>query len=248
MKKKNLFWGYVLIVLAVYVLVSRAGVIPDLPVGKILVSLVCVYIMFKGVINRNFSEILIPLAVIGCQYDKFLGITAITPWPLLLAAILISIGLSLIFQNGRKHGVNVTYYNDGNSGKSENRENQTVDGKLIEEETEDGAVVHIENNFSGNSQYVNSQNLLRAKIENNFGQCNVYFNNASLKDGKATIEAQNNLGETNLYIPRTWRVQIEQEVALGDVKVIGSGNADMDAPYVFIKAECNLGCINIYIS
>lgn len=245
MKKKNLFWGFVLIVLAVYVLVSRAGVIPDLPVGKILVSLVCVYIMIKGVINRNFSEILIPLAVIGCQYDKFLGITAITPWPLLLAAILISIGLSLIFPNGRKHNVNVTYYNDG---KSENRENQTVDGNLIEEETEDGAVVHIENNFSGNSQYVNSQNLLRAKIENNFGQCNVYFNNASLKNGKATIEAKNNLGETNLYIPRTWRVQIEQEVALGDVKVFGSGNADMDAPYVFIKAECNLGCINIYIS
>ncbi len=248
MKKKNLFWGFVLIVAALYVLVSRAGVIPNLPVGKILVSLICVYIMFKGVINRSFPEILIPLAVIGCQYDEFLGITAITPWPLLFAAILISIGLSLIFSNGRKRNVNITYYNDGNSKDSGNRENQTIEGKLVEEETEDGDIVHIENNLSGNSQYVNSQKLLRAKIENSLGQCNVYFNNASLKNGKATIEAQNNLGETNLYIPRAWRVQVEQEAALGDVKVFGNGNADIDAPYVYIKAECNLGCINIYIS
>ncbi len=244
MNKKNLFWGFVLIVLAVYVLISRIGIIPDLPVGKILVSLICVYIMIKGVINRNFAEILIPLAVIGCQYDEVLGITKITPWPLLLAAVLISIGLSLIFPGKRKNGVNITYYSDGN-GKTV--EQNTVNGKFVEEGTQDGEIVHIENSFSGNSQYVNSQNLLRAKVENSFGQCNVYFHNATLKNGKATIEAENSFGETNLYIPGAWRVQIEQDVALGDVKVYGSGNADMDAPSVLVHAECSLGCINIYI-
>lgn len=238
-----------LIVLAVYVLISKMGLVPDFPIGKLLVTVFCVYLITRGIVKRSFPQILIPAAVIACQYDEVLGITAITPWTLLAVAVLLSLGLGLIFPEHKTHGSVEVHYHTGNNGEiiidDEHREESS--GFLTGEQSiEGGDVVHYENNFNGTNQYVSSQNLLRAKIENNFGQCNVYFNNAKLMNNSATIISENNFGETNLYIPHTWRVQLEQKAAFGEVKMHGSGNNDMDAPFVLIQAFCNMGAINIF--
>lgn len=247
MNKKNLFWGMILILLAVYVLVSKMGWIPELPIGKLLVTALCVYLVIKGIIRRSFPQILIPVAVIGCQYDEFLGITAITPWTLLAVTILLSIGLGLIFPEKRHQGFTEVHYrtiNDNGTSENSSMNDRQPESNCTQDTT--GDIVHYENNFNGTNQYVSSQKLLRAKIENNFGQCNVYFNNARLLNGKATIVAENNFGQTNLYIPQNWRVQLEQKAAFGDIKMHGTGNSDMDAPYILIQASCNMGEINIY--
>ena len=55
--------------------------------------------MIKSIFKRNFSGILFPIAFICIIFDDKLGITAITPWTVLIAAALGSLGLSMIFHN-----------------------------------------------------------------------------------------------------------------------------------------------------
>ena len=114
------------------------------------------------------------------------------------------------------------------------------------EETSENGFVKIDSAFDGATRYVNSPNFERAQIHNTFGKNVVYFNNAIMKNGNAIIDVENSFGQTVLYIPKTWRADVIRDCSFGDVKIFGSGNADMDAPYVKIKAEVAFGDVEIY--
>lgn len=230
MNKKNLFWGIVLILLAAYLIVERVGLIPKLPILTILLTVIFVYMIIRGIMKWDFFEIFLPAALIGCLYDKELHITEITPWILLLAALLVSAGLTLIFKNTKKK----------TEWKNYAFANSHIDN------SQDGSYVQVHNSFNGTSKYVNSNFFAKADVNNTFGQCNVFFNNAVIANGNAIINVKNSFGEVNLYLPGTWRVDVKRDCAFGDVKMYGEGNHDMDAPFVQILADCNFGQINIY--
>lgn len=230
MKKKSIFWGLILILIAAYVVVSGLGLLPGISFLSILFTIIFAALVIDGISNRNIYEILLPLAGILCIYDEQLGITEITPWPILIAALLCSIGLHLIFKDTFKKRKNKAVYM--NCGHVEN--------------SEDGAYVQVRNTFNELSKYVNSNYFSRADISNSFGQCNVYFNNAGMSNGKAQASIANSFGEINVYFPRTWRVEVKQKTAFGSVKLHGNGNNDMDAPFIMVDADCSFGEINIY--
>lgn len=233
MKKKSVFWGIALILVAVYLIVSRLGLMPDVPFFTMLFTVIFAGLLIDGLVNRNIYEILLPAALLLCIYDEPLGITRITPWPILAAALLCSIGLNLIFKDfWRKRKNNAVYGN------------QYVNDRV--DNSEDGAYVQVRNTFGGISKYVNTNYFSKAEISNTFGQCNVYFNNAVMANGSAEIHVSNSFGELNLFFPRTWRVDIKRSSAFGEVKERNTGNSDMDAPFVNLDAECNFGEINIY--
>ena len=101
MKNNKIFWGVFFILAAVYVVVSKLGMLPDVGTVKILMTAFMICLIIQGIRNVNFYQILLPIACIGCIYDEVLGITALTPWTLLAAALLLSIGLSMLFR-GKK--------------------------------------------------------------------------------------------------------------------------------------------------
>lgn len=232
MKKRSIFWGIIFILLAVYLIISRLDLIPKLPVFSILVTLVLVYIMIMGIRQMNFGQILIPLALIGWQYDEYLGIEELTPWPLLLAAVLVAIGLDMIFRNIRKE--------------------KRIEGSVVfsnhVENGQDGSVININSAFCGNNKYVNSDHFSAANIDTSFGQCNVYFDNAIMDGNHCVINVDNSFGETNLYFPHTWRVNVARDCAFGDVKIHGTGSSDADAPFVQVNADVAFGTLNIYFN
>lgn len=232
MKKKSIFWGIIFILLAVYLIVNSMDLFPKLPVFSILITLVLVYIMVMGIRKLNFTEILIPLALIGWQYDDYLGITELTPWPLLGAAILLAIGLDMIFRNVRKE--------------------KRIEGHVVFngriDSSVDGSVININSTFAGNNKYINSDHFSTANIDTSFGQCNVYFDNAIMDNNHCVINVDNSFGETNLYLPHTWRVSIDRDCAFGDVKIHGVGSNDMDAPFAQVNADVAFGEINIYFN
>lgn len=232
MKKKSVFWGSIFILLAIYLIISKLDLIPKLPIFSILITVVLLYIIAMGIRQLNFAEIFIPLALIGCQYDEFLHIEQITPWALILASVLLAIGFDMIFKSSKKKNLYTKAIVATNQATSES----------------DGSEVHIESSFSGDSKYINSPNLVKAEIENSFGQCNVYFDNACLAAKPCPVYVENSFGETNLYFPHTWRVSVNPDCAFGDVKMHGMGNHDMDAPYVEVHAEVAFGTINVYFN
>ena len=47
--KKSVFWGVIIILLAVYVIVSKMMALPDIPVIKIAFTILLAYIIFNGI-------------------------------------------------------------------------------------------------------------------------------------------------------------------------------------------------------
>ena len=102
MKKRNIFWAVILIFIAVYLVASKMHMIPAIPFFKILFTVIFVYTAVYGFVRLHFFEGMLSVGLLGCMYDKVLGIQAITPWTLLLAACLVGLALDLLFRNLKK--------------------------------------------------------------------------------------------------------------------------------------------------
>ena len=163
--------------------------------------------------------------------DDWLGITALTPWTVLGAALLGSIGLSLIFKKKSGHSPSISFEFDSDSDNE--------DGKYI------GENIKIDNNFGTAIKYVNSDNFCMADVDNSFGSLTVYFDNAIIQSGSAKIKVDNSFGETNLYIPKEWKTENNLGQAFGSVKIHGVCEGSSNNT-LKLKGETSFGEINIY--
>ena len=158
-------------------------------------------------------------------------LTALTPWTVLGAALLGSIGLSLIFKKKSGHSPSISFEFDSDSDNE--------DGKYI------GEIIKIDNNFGTAIKYVNSDNFCMADVDNSFGSLTVYFDNAIIQSGSAKIKVDNSFGETNLYIPKEWKTENNLGQAFGSVKTHGVCEGSSNNT-LKLKGETSFGEINIY--
>lgn len=125
MKNRDITFGLLLIVLAAYLIMNKLGVVPHIPVLKIIISVILAGILIRGIIRVDFGAIFLPLALIACQYDEYLHIEALTPWTVILAALLLTIGCESIFKTKNRHFSFVTI----DTGK---KDNIVVDSDAVE--------------------------------------------------------------------------------------------------------------------
>lgn len=230
MKKSKVFWGIFFILAAIYVVVSKLGLLPDVGVFKIILTVFLLWLTVEGIRNVNFYSILFPIAFICIIYDKPLGIEALTPWTVLSAALLGSIGLSMIFKGSHKKciGVNMEYGGGGTSS-----------------EQCTGEQIRIDNSFGSAIRYVNSDNFQNAHLDNSFGSLSVYFDNAIIQSGSAFVNIDNSFGQVNVYIPKEWRVQMNLERSFGSINERGS-NIGSSETILYLNGETSFGEISIY--
>lgn len=238
MRRHSIFSGWILIIIAFIMMGSALGIIPDIPWFKLIVSGFLTAWAVKALLDRDFFGTFMSASIIAWIFDEELMIEHLTPFPLVAAAACLGIGLNMVIGKRKRH-VHIQY-KDGDTWKT-----GTVDDVRVEEWT-DGREVTLENYFNSTSKYVNSAAFSSAKLENDFGSANVYFTNANVYNGEATIELDNNFGKMNIYIPGKWRATISQNSTFGHVGIFGEPNRDMDAPHVIIKASSNFGELNIF--
>lgn len=231
MKSSKVFWGIFFILAAVYVIVSKFGILPDVDVFRIVITVILLWTLVQGIRQVNFFEILFSIAFIYMVYDSILGIKMLTSWTVLGAALLGSIGLSMIF-GGRKN----KWRAERNWGSGDGAESST---QCI------GEQVRCENNFGSAIRYINSDNFQNAQLENNFGSLSVYFDNAIVQSGSAFVNVENNFGETNLYIPKEWRIQNNLDRSFGVINEIGSSTGTSNTIF-YINGSANFGAINLH--
>lgn len=210
MKKERIFWGLFLVIAGLALIVSKLGYFSGVNLFSLVATVFLVAIIIKSVFKMNFAGILFPLAFIGILFDDQLGITAITPWTVLIAATLGSIGLSIIFPKKKKwYGRNYDY-----------------DCNVID--VEDDSHIKLETLFSGSVKYVNSDSLEQVDLKCSFGGSTVYFDNAKLSGGKAIVRLDVNFAGVELYVPKTWTVVSNANISLGgiDEKNKGIGNGE----------------------
>jgi hypothetical protein len=232
MKRNNLFWGFFFIVAAISVLAGKLGYLAGINVYSIALTILLVPIIIQSIIRANFGGILFPLAILGIIFAKPLGIENLTPWPLLLTALLASIGLSMIFGrtrcNGRKCGDKIL-------------DNENFDTIV---NAEDDSIVDYSVKFGSSIKYVNSKDLQKANLGCSFGALKVYFDNTTLSENGAEICLDISFAGVELYIPKTWKTVNEVNINLADVEEVNS-KVESNGPAVRITGRINLGGVQI---
>lgn len=237
MKKSNIIGGLALIAVAILLVASGLNLLPEVPWLQAIISICLVAFSLHQIWKRRFFWSMISLGCVAWIWEEYLNIEKITPFPLLIAAALLGVGLNLMF--GGKHKI-VRF--EGNNGSYRS---VTVE-EARTENWEDGRNVTLTNIFNSTSKYVNSDAFDTAAFENVFGSANVYFNNAIIANGVANMSVENVFGTLNLYFPSTWRVQVNKESVFGGVRVYGKACTDPDAPVVRMNIDSVFGNVNIY--
>jgi predicted membrane protein len=202
MKKERIFWGVLFILAGIFMIISKLGYFPNVNVFSLLLTVFLVVVIVKSLPSLNFSGILFPSAFICIIYDKQLGITAITPWTILMAALLGSIGLSMIFH---KH---IKWINHNHSHE---------DYKFEKIDVEDESNVRFKNSFGASIKYINTDKFEQANFDCSFGAMKVYFDNAVMSNENAIVRINASFSGMELYIPKTWNVNDKTNVFLGSV-------------------------------
>lgn len=232
MKKERIFWGIYFILGALFILAARMGYMEDVSFWSLIWTVFIAAILIKSVIKINFFGIFMSLAFLGIIYATPLGITAIVPWPLLGAALFISIGCSMIFP--KKHRFKFD---------SINRHKHRDFEEVINEE--DGQNINYSVSFGSCIKYINSDDFQYASLECSFGAMNVYFDNAIMQKSEATVHVDNSFGGMELYFPKNWLVINQMDSAFGGVDE--KGHAAPDGLHkVYLQGDNSFGGITIY--
>ena len=237
MKKKNIAWGLFFVFLAaVYLVTSSTGIEIGVGLPGIFMTIMFVWLFVDGIREVDFYSMTFAIAFICIIYRKPLGLERLnlTNWTILGAALLLSIGLSMIFKDVRrkKNSWEKTINWDEKAGASDSEQCS-------------GEHIRCENNFGSAIRYINSDHFCDARLENNFGSMSVYFDNAMIAGDAASIEVENNFGETNLYIPKEWKVQNELRHSFGAVEAIGHSEGSSVAA-LYLRGAANFGVIKIH--
>ncbi|WP_346869953.1 LiaF transmembrane domain-containing protein [Clostridium sp. UBA5119] len=202
MKKERIFWGILFILMGIFLIISKLGYFPNVNVFSLLLTAFLVVVIVKSLLRLNFAGVLFPIAFICIIYDKQLGITNITPWTVLIVALLGSIGLSMIFHKPTKWV---------------NMECDYEDYKFEKIDVEDESHVRFKNSFSGSIKYINTDNFEQADFKCSFGALKVYFDNATMSNNNAIIRINASFSGVELYIPKNWKVENKTNAFLASI-------------------------------
>lgn len=237
-KASDIIWGILLIVGAVVLILSQLGRLGGLQISvwKVFATLVLLAIAIKSLFNRSFAGILFPIALFCIMFDEILGITALTPWTVLLAALLFSIALSMIFKSWRIKSC------CGFDGCRNHHQNENF-SNIVDEQ--DGEKVYSHASFGGTVKYVNSDNLKKVHIKNAFGATKMYFDKAVIQGEEAEIYIESSFGAVELFIPKEWKIINKVNVSFGAIEEKNTKNSGMEEKKVYLTGALSFGAVEI---
>lgn len=230
MKRKNVFWGLVIILLATSLLASGFNVFHT---GPSLIRLILTALLFFASIASlsplNFFGVLMPLAFALILNSEYLNMPLQT-WPIIGGTLLLSLGLSVLFRRKKKF----IFFGNTDEGSKTGSNKQTVSGESI----------RVESNFNSSSRYVQGDNVRHVNLENNFGTLNVYFDQVHFNENGASIKVDNNFGSLNIFLPRNIKITNNIQSSLGSVDQEIHSN-DSSGPMIYLEGDSSFGKVDI---
>ena len=238
MKGKNIeriFWSLLFIVAAVVLVMNQLGFwegLGEFSVWRLLFAALAFVCGVKSLFSWNAAGVFFSAAFIGIIYAKPLGIEALSLWTLLLAALLLSIGFSMLLKGPRKRyyqkkygdkygNFNGAYVNGAYMNGSQGHASDKMGGhdynasqacKDQEEVVSD--TVCASTAFGSSVKYINSGNLKNVNLQCSFGAMKVYFDKAIIQNGIADVWVDVSFAGVELYVPRAWKVVNNVDLSL----------------------------------
>lgn len=231
MKKEKWFWGLFFILAAVLLIISKMGILnTGVSIGMLFLSVIFVATLIKSVLHINIPGIMFSLAFICIIYAEPLGITALTPWTVLGAALLGSIGASIIY-----HPKNKWYHS------------RHFDESFSDIETIAGSQMTMETSFGSSIKYVNSEEFKSVNVRCSFGAMKVYLDHAIVPDNEAIMNMDVSFSGVDLYVPRNWKVVSKLNSSFGGVEEKGRYEQDGTVTLILTGKISFAGVNIIYI-
>lgn len=227
---KNITWGLFFILVAAFVIIGSMGLFGDISVWTIVFASGLLVWFINGITNLSWGNMLFPLALAAILFDETLGIEKLTPWPVLAAALFGTIGLNLLFKFENRKSIPFVHFNKT--------------GTVVEEMSMDDMTFDCEVAFGSAVKYINCRQLRSGRIETSFGNSTLYFDNAQLCEGYASINIETSFGKSTLYIPKEWLVEVKVSKAFGSLEEKGNCKSDSSNRLV-INGEVSFGNIEI---
>ncbi|MHB1485725.1 MAG: LiaF transmembrane domain-containing protein [Saccharofermentanales bacterium] len=232
MKNKNIFWGFLFLLSAVLIIAGQTGAFGTIALMSIISGVLLLALMVYSLFSLNFFGVFLPLAFLYMIFWSPLELPEISPWLLVLAAVLTSIGFSIIFHKKPKAD---TCCKDIGS-QSFNDTTETIDDNHP----------YAKVNFGSSSKYLHSNNLEKGQFIASFGSLEVFFDKAQLSPEGAEIFLDCSFGAIKLYIPRNWKVIEKMQVNLGGVNYNNQPDVlTEDSPRLTLTGNVQLGGIEI---
>lgn len=225
MKSNKIFWASFFIIAAVLLLLSQMGYLGGMGFISIILTILIVAIAIKSIATRNVGVLVFSLAFLSIIYSEPLGLESITPWPVLGAALLLSIGLSMLIKPRHR--------------RMHRTDNFT---ETIEKDTSSDVVCDTQ--FSSIIKYVDSDDFRHADISCKFGGIKIYFDRAIIKDGYADITVDISFGGVEMYVPKEWMIENSINAFAGGVEEKNRHNPNGDTR-VKLSGNVNFAGITI---
>ena len=240
MKRKNVLWGIGFILVAILLILHTFGVdfgLPiNLPLWKIILSVVLIIFIIEQAIKLRFVNVFFPLIFIVMIFESEIALSLgiengdLAPtWTFLLIALLLSIGFALL----NKKTFTFTYNKDN--------EKHVYTGEEAKEKFKE-----VLNNSS--VYYIDCSEKFYKEIDTDLCKTEVFFTNAELYNGDGVIKVDNNLGKIIFHVPSNWIVDCSIDNSLGSVQSFKQNDTGEPVKKLKVTGSNNLGKIEFVIA
>ena len=246
-KSKKIVYGIIMIVIAV--LLVMKGINPGfmgnvfglLGVWEIVWTVILALMLINAITEGHLFMIVGCIAFLLFIYQGKFGIPSIPAWAIFVPAGLIYIGIEALIPK-RWH-----FYRNENNGHTDYKfeYGHKKRGEDGEAEVIDCSGMDIDVTFGSTVKYFEETDFTNSNLEVNFGSIKAYYNNVKMNGNVAYINAEENFGSIEIFIPKEWKAQIHRDQAFGHIDERGREEWDGEHT-VYINAEANFGEIVIH--
>ncbi|MCI1955751.1 MAG: hypothetical protein LKJ21_05160 [Oscillospiraceae bacterium] len=235
MKHRNWFWGIFFLAAALFIVVGQTTQFLAVGFWSVAATVLLAAVILSSLPDGNFFGIFVPAALLYLIYRAPLHWPAISPWLLLLAAVLASLGCGMIFHGGRWHH----HHGEGGwhgEGNPFSRSEENVEGNDV----------FVKSSFSESCKYLHSDCLKNARLVSSFGKMSVYFDQVRLSPDGAEAQVESSFGEMVLYLPKAWQVVDRVRAGFGAVNNdVREASPAADAPKLTLTGSVSFGNLEI---
>ena len=198
---KKIIWGILLILAGVLIAALSLGAVTlpfEVEPWRVILGIVVLVALIDGLSRLEFVQTFlmagIELMLFEEQIGTLIGMTDenwISNWTVLLIAFLVGIGFDMIF--------------GGIRSSLKKKRGRTFAFKV--------------NAMGDHVKYIDASKMHTEYYRNNFGDAEIYFENADAYKGDATLTVDNSFGDMEIFVPREWEVEVDIDSSFGDLTV-----------------------------
>lgn len=229
MKKSRFFWGFVLVLMALCLIVGQYDVFGEISIWTILLTICGGAVLLDGLFDFSIEGVVIGAAILLFLWKEKIGLGQLSGWTIFLAAVLLAAGLKILLHpfkmkidawkmrremrkynrkiaSGNRSGGGNASANGADYGNGGGQNGGFSSNQNFTENTQgyNGSYVKLKRNFGGGIEYIRSNDFQRADIDLNFSGLKVYFDDAVIQGPDATLHIDASFSGLELFIPSEW--------------------------------------------